>query len=62
MLINEYLYSVYDPEQKDKILTDVSAESNWSSAISANLQVSKDSLYIAAAKCISLDNLDDLKY
>jgi len=61
MLISEYLYSKYEPEQIDQVLTDVTAGSNWSDAILANLKVSKNTLYLDAAKYISAEVQEDLQ-
>jgi hypothetical protein len=62
MLINEYLYSRFEPEQIDRVLEDVAAGLIWSDAILKDLKVDKNSLYVDAAQYISTEIKEDLKY
>ncbi len=61
MLINEYLYSNFEPDQIDKILSEVTAGANWGDSILTNLKVNKNSLYLEAGKYIATEIQDDLK-
>ena len=59
MLINEYLYSNFEPEQINKVLSDVAAGANWGDSILTNLKVSKTTLYLEAGKYIAIEVTDD---
>lgn len=61
MLINEYLYSNFEPDQIDKVLSEVTAGANWGDSILTNLKVNKNSLYLEAGKYIATEIQDDLK-
>ena len=62
MLINEYLYSNFEPEQIDKVLSDVAAGANWNDSILTNLKVNKTTLYLDAAKYIAVEIKEDSNY
>ena len=62
MLINEYLYSIFEPEQIDNVLEGVASGISWSDSISRNLKVTKNSLYSEAAKYIVFEIQEGTKY
>jgi hypothetical protein len=61
MLISEYFYSNFEPEQIDKVLSEVAAGANWGESLLTNLKVNKNSLYLEAGKYIATEIQDDLK-
>ena len=61
MLLNEYLYSIFEPAQIDQVLSDVAAGSSWESAVLTNLRLSREQLNSAAAKYIYTEVQNDRK-
>jgi hypothetical protein len=49
MLISEYLYLKYSPDQVDNLLIDVTSGMNWDLAIQSNFGLAKSQLYKAAS-------------
>jgi hypothetical protein len=55
MLISEYLYLKFSPDQIDSVLHDVTKGTSWDSAISSNLGVAKSQLYKDASEYVYLE-------
>jgi hypothetical protein len=52
MLISEYLYLKFTPEQVDRLLVDVAGGTTWDAAISSNFGVTKSQLYKDASEYV----------
>ena len=58
MLISEYLYLKFSPDQIDHLLSDVARGVTWDEAVLANFGLSEDQLYRGASEYISTEVLE----